>query len=238
MVDINLQLQNQNFSQWMEAPIANTINFMPNLIGALIILFIGWIAGRIVGSIVGRITNRVGLDRSLRSTPLGRVSGDGDHEVANIFNLLARWLVYGIAILAAANVLAIPALSQWLTVALTYLPVFIGGVLIIVLGFILADFIGNMIERTHTAGRAKYTFWIADAARIALYFVAIVVGLGTMGVDVTILYILAIAAAGGLAIGLALAIGIGFGWGIKDYVDNHIDHWARKAKNEAEEMER
>ena len=235
---LNIQQQNQNIPSLIESPVATTINFLPNLVGAMIILFIGWMFGRVVGSIVGRITSRTGLDRSLRSTPLGRVFGEADQDVSSVFNILARWFIYGIAFLAAANVLAIPALSQWIIIALTYLPALIAGILIIIFGFILADFVGDMIDRNRMTRRtSRYKTWLADATRILLYFVVVVIGLDTMGIDVTILYILAIALAGGLAIGVAIAIGIGFGMGMKDYINNHMDEWARKTKDEVENRE-
>lgn len=205
---------------------------LPQVVAAIIILFIGWFAGMLVARIVRNLVDSTGLDRRVRSTPLGRVMGGTERGVAYTLGALAKWFIYALAILAAANMLDIAILSQWISSALTYLPAFVAGLLIIMIGFVLADFIGNMINRTQTATRTVYTGWFAEGVRIFLYFIAITIGLDTMGIDVNLLYIFAEAAAWGVAIGIALAVGIGFGWGIKDHVAQNIDSWTRKAKEE------
>ncbi|MBC5793023.1 MAG: hypothetical protein H8Z69_03195 [Nanohaloarchaea archaeon] len=215
---------------WLQEPVSTTLGFLPELIGALIILVIGWVVGRFVGGIVRQMVDRFQLDRQLLGTPLGDKMGGTEASVAGFFGKLVKWFIYGLAFLAAANLLAIPLLSQWISVALTYLPAFIGGVLVIVLGFVLADWIGDAIERTDTATRTGYTEFIADGVRVFLYFTAIVIGLDTMAVDVTILYIFGRAVSWGVALGIALALGIGFGWGSKDYISENIERWSSKAR--------
>lgn len=133
--------------------------------------------------------------------------------------------VYALALLAAASVLNIQTLSEWTATAVSYLPAFIAGTLIIMVGFVLSDFLADVIARTETVTDTGYTDAFADGVRAFLYFIAIVIGLSTIGVDVQILYTFATAAAWGIAAGIALAIGIGFGWGSKDYVAENIDSW-------------
>ncbi|MFP9190526.1 mechanosensitive ion channel family protein [Natronosalvus vescus] len=215
----------QQVPDWLQDPIAELAVFLPRLIGALVILAIGWFVGRLAGRVVMRIADGIELDRMVLETPLGRILGGTEQAVSRTFGKLAKWFVYGLAILAAANALAIALLSEWISTAVSYLPAFIAGLLVIVLGFVVADFVGDMIERTRAATRTAYSRWIADGARVFLYFTALVIGLSTMGIDVTILYVFARALAWGLAAAVAIGVGVALGWGGKDYVADNIDRW-------------
>jgi small-conductance mechanosensitive channel len=221
-----------NVEQSIEDTIEGVIEFLPRLIGALIVLLIGWIIGRVVGGIVERIVDGAEIDRMVLDTPLGRAMGGTERAVSHTFGLVTRWFVYALAILAAADVLAIAVLSEWINRAVSYLPAFVAGLLIIVLGFVVADFVGDVIVQTGLSLDALYTRWVASAVQIFLYFVVIVIGLDTMGVDVGILFVFARALAWGLAAAIALGAGIAFGLGGKEYVENNIDRWTRQGRSE------
>ncbi len=205
------------------------ITFAPRLIGALVILLVGWVVGRVAGGVVRRIADGVELDRLVLETPLGRILGGTERAASSAFGKLAKWFVYALAILAAANALAIPTLSEWISTAVSYLPAFIAGLLVIVLGFIVADFIGDIIERTRAATETVYTSWFANGARVFLYFTALVIGLDTMGIDVGILYVFARALSWGIAAAIAIGAGLSIGLGARDYVSENIGRWAGRA---------
>lgn len=208
--------------------IGDVIAFLPRLIGALVVLLIGWILGRILAGLVRRVVDRVELDQAVLDTPLGAMLGGTERAVSKSFGTLTRWFVYALAILAAADVLAIQLLSEWINTAVSYLPAFVAGLLIIVLGFVVADFVGDAMTRTRAATQSRYTDWFATGTQFFLYFVAIVIGLDTMGIDVSILYVFARALAWGLAAAVAIGVGVALGWGGKDYVSSNIDRWAEK----------
>jgi len=228
---VPLQLE---FADAIEATIADVLGFLPRLLAALLVLFVGWIIGRFVYGLIHRVVDRIELDRYVMETPLGRILGGTEGAVSRSFGKLGAWFVYALAVLAAANVLAIDLLSEWIATAVSYFPAFIVGTLIIVVGFVLADVLADIIARTESVTGTGYTDFFADGIRVFLYFIAIVIGLDTIGVDVQILYTFATAAAWGLAAGIALAIGIGFGWGGKDYVAQNIDGWLGFGSDESD----
>ena len=220
--------------EFLRETVSTIVAFLPRLVGALVILLIGWVLGRIVGGAVKRIVDRAGLDRMVLDTPLGSALGGSERAVSGTLGKIAAWFIYALAILAAADALAIEILSQWLTRAVSYIPAFIAGVLIIVLGFVLADFVGDAIDRTRSTTGTSYTRWFATGVRMFLYFVVIIVGLDTMGIDTEILYIFATALAWGLAAAVAIGLGFGvavaLGWGGQEYVRENIDQWVGRAK--------
>ncbi|WP_121742715.1 mechanosensitive ion channel family protein [Natronorubrum halophilum] len=221
-----LPLQQGQLPQFLQDTVANMVAFVPRLIGALLILLIGWIVGRVVAGVVMRIADGIELDRMVLETPLGRMLGGTESAVSHAFGTLAKWFVYAIAILAASNVLAIPELSALVATAVTYLPLLIAGIGVIVVGFVVADFIGDIIERTQVATESGFTTMFASGVRVFLYFTAIVIGLDTMGIDVSILYVFARALSWGVAAAVAIGVGVAFGLGARDYVSENIGQWA------------
>lgn len=228
-------LQLRSVPGFLQDVIAQILAFLPRLVAAVVILLIGWIVGRLLGRVVRRVTDAAGVDEQARGTPLGRIAGDSTDPVSSFLGTITAWFVYALALLAAADALAIPLLSRWLTTAVSYLPALVGGLLVIVLGFIIADFIGDAIERTRAATHTAYTKWFATGTRLFLYFTAVVIGLSTMGIDVSILFIFARALAYGLAAALAIGGGVALGWGGKDFVAQNIDRWAGQAKRQSPE---
>ncbi len=210
---------------YVEGTIVSIVTFLPKLVGAIIVLLIGWFVGLATARFVRAVADRIDLDRAVLETPIGRILGGTEQSVSRAFGTLAKWFVYAVAILAASNVLAIPLLSQWIATAVSYLPAFVAGLFVIVFGFVIADFIGDAIQRTRAATQTAYTAWFAAGARLFLYFTAIVIGLDTMGIDVEILLVFANAFAWGLAAAIAIGIGLALGWGGHHYVQDNIEGW-------------
>ena len=92
----------------------------------------------------------------------------------------------------------------------------------IVLRFVVTDFIGDVIERTAAATRTAYTSWFATGTRVFLYFTAVAINFDTMGIDITLLNVVVQALAWGLAAAVALGVGIELGWEGKDYVSENM----------------
>lgn len=225
-------VQLQDIPDFLGQVIADLALLIPRLIGAIIILLIGWFVGRAIGRVVSAIADRTEIDRRTLQTPIGDMLGGTERAVSNAFGKVAAYYIYFLAILAAADALQIPLLSAFIADAASYLPAFIAGLLIIVVGFIVADFVGNAIERSASATGSRGGSLLASGVQIFLYFIVIVVGLDTMQVNVEILYIFAAAVAGGLGLALAIGLGIALGLGGRDYVAENIDDWMDQAGDE------
>ncbi|MGM0591689.1 MAG: mechanosensitive ion channel family protein [Halobacteriota archaeon] len=211
--------------------------FLPRLVVAAIILILGWFIGVGLGRLVASIVDRVDLDRAVLATFLGDVLGGTEQAVSKAFGTVTKWFVFAVSIVAAADVLAIPLLSQWVADAVTYLPSLIAGLLVIVIGIVVADFVGDAVMSTSRVTQERYTEYFATGVRLFLYFIVIVVGLSTMGVDTSILEIFAQALAWGFAAAVAIGVGIAVGWGGKDYVSQHIEGWASRTRASTREPE-
>ena len=229
----SIVLQAGAVPEFLQDTVAAIVAFLPRLLGAILILLIGWVIGVVIAKAIKKVADGADLDRYIRDTPIGRMlrGSRSENPVAKGLAAVGKWFVIALSVLAAADVLAIPILSQWIQAAVAYLPAFVAGLLVIVLGFVVADFVGDMMMQTRAATQTAYTSWFAAGTRMFLYFTAIVIGLDTMGIDVSILYVLAQAVAWGLAAAIALGVGIAVGWGGHTYVSENISRWMGKASS-------
>ena len=188
------------------------IAYLPRVVFALVALALGWLFGRLAGFIINRVVGRMGLEPAFRKTSVGRALLRGGYTPSSFFAALGKGVVYLFAALSALDFLSIPFLTGLAQALVTFLPNLVSGLLILLGGFILVDWIGETIEKgsSSTLPPALLSWFV----KAVLYFVVITIALAEMGVDVTILYIIAQA----LAWSLAIAIGIAFGWGLKDKI--------------------
>jgi hypothetical protein len=93
--------------------------FLPNILGFLVILFVGYIIAKVAKKAVAAILQKVGLDRALHNSDAGqyveRVSPGA--SPANLIGAVAFWFIFLFAVSAAIAALKIPALptSLWAT---------------------------------------------------------------------------------------------------------------------------
>lgn len=200
-------------------------NMVPNIIAALVVLVIGWIAGRLVGKIVSSFFKRIGLEKTLMETVVGRAMERSRLTVIQFFDIIIRWAIYFGAILIAIEMLQIPALTNIADAILAYLPHFIGGVFILIGGLIISDFLGDIVETVGEEAHLAYSSVMGAATRFFLYYIALILSLSVMQIDVFILQIIAIAIAITVAIGVGGAIAIAFGFGLRDYVAKNAHTW-------------
>jgi hypothetical protein len=125
------------------------IGFIPNLLGCLVILLVGYIVARLVKVVVGKLLAAVGLDRALSGSEAGayveRVSPGA--QPSRLVATVAFWFIFIYAIAAAVGALKIPTLTNFMANVQNYLPNVIAAVVILVIGVALAGAVGGLVDR-------------------------------------------------------------------------------------------
>ena len=213
------------------------VDMLPKVFGAIIALVIGWIAGRALGKGISKILDKAGVDDALRPTIFGRVLKRSGITCVGFFDLIVRWFVYLIAIFAAVDILQIAILSQYMSMIVAYIPNLIAGVILLIAGFIVTDYISDFMKKVGEEAKIAYSRLFADGLRLFLYSVVIILALSQMKIDVSILTIFATALAWGTAIGVCVGLGIALGWGFKDVIAKSGEEWIKSLTTTAEKVE-
>jgi small-conductance mechanosensitive channel len=188
------------------------------------IILIGWIVGRVLGLLVGRLLARAGGDSLLKQTVIGRALMRADYASFRLGNSVTKWVIYIAAFLYALYSLGLPILTTSVLAFFDYLPVIVGAGIILIVGMILSDWLGEFVKKGVSPEKRELFFLniVGDGIKVILYFVTITLALTHLGVDVTILYIFSEAFAWAIAISVGVAAGIVVGWVLKDRVKEWV----------------
>jgi hypothetical protein len=205
-----------------------TVSILPNIIGAIIVLIIGYIIGRLIGGLVRKILEKTTLDNKLlKNTIVERVLKSANMSFEKMMGKLVSVFFYLIFILAAVDILGIEMLSSFVNQVLLYLPNFIAGIIILVVGLIAVEWLTKFIRSTTKEYKVISANLITMALRVILIFFIFMMALDQWMIDTSIIYTIIQP----LAWGIAAAIAVAFGWGFKDVVSNWSKSKADEWKN-------
>jgi hypothetical protein len=181
--------------------------FLPKLIGAIVILVVGWLIAKLLYAVVVRglktirfnfVTENAGLDDFLKK-------GGVRKSTIEVLGLLVYWLVVLVTLLAAFNSLGLTIVSELFSRITQFIPNVIVAVLILTIGLYFARFVADSVtaygrnvgmEDAELAGRAS---------RYAITIFVVIVALSQVNIAGRILEILF----AGVVLALALAFGLG-----------------------------
>ncbi|EMA33393.1 mechanosensitive ion channel family protein [Halobiforma nitratireducens] len=226
----------------IEANLVGLVDFLPTIVGAALIVYLGVFLGRKLQPKVTDAGHRVGLDETVRATPFGALFPDGSDAVSRTFAVFLKYYIALIGVFAAIEWFAARTamsstwlVSTWGQDLLAYVPPIVIGIVILFVGFYLANWATEQVRASPAAEQLGFTPVLAGATKTILYFLVLVIGLETMPIDAGILHTFGQAFAYGLGLAAALAVGIAVGWGGKDYVAENIDDWFEQTRDAAEE---
>jgi len=205
----------------------NVMAVLPALIGALVILLVGWIAGRVLGKAV-----RIVIDKVTEAVNAAPVVGDSDITrsvtkspvpLGYLGDIAVRIVVYMIAILAAVDILNLDYMSQLMTKVVEYIPHVIAFVLILIVGIILVDYFIDTFKNYSTDAKIDLINPVLVLLRIFLYFVVIMLALSQLLIDLTIIYTIITPIFWGIGIGLGASIAIVVWFGMKNRSEQIMD---------------
>jgi len=204
---------------------------IPALLGALIIVFAGYLLAKVLERVVDRFLRRVGLNRMLeRGGVMEAVERSGAHlNPARVISNLVFWLVMFAVILVAANALGLESLASVFGELVSYIPSVIAAIVIILVGIVLGQFVGGLIAASAGAlhgGRA-----LARIGSGGVILLAVFMALQELGIATDIVTTAFAILFGAIALALALA----FGLGSRELAGEITREWYERYKQERDE---
>jgi TRAP-type mannitol/chloroaromatic compound transport system permease small subunit len=122
--------------------------YLPNLLAAGLILFVGWILARILRQIVVRVLHSVGLDSLSARAQLS--SAIGDQSLTALIGLIVYILVLVPIIIAALNALQLESItapaSNMLNGLLGALPMIFAAFLLLAVAYVVAKIVSGLVQ--------------------------------------------------------------------------------------------
>lgn len=198
-----------NIGDSIQTGFSRFFGFLPNILGFIVILIIGYVVATLVKKLVNKAAAHFKLDQSLTSSQAGsfveKVSPGG--RPSNIVGGVAFWVIFLFALTAAIGALKIPAVTAFMNQVLSYLPNVIVAVLIFVIAAALAGAVVAAVQRT--MGDTPTGKLVAAVLPGLIMAIAVFMILTQLKIASTIVTITYVALIGMLALTAALAFGIG-----------------------------
>jgi len=192
------------------------VNMISNIIPAVIAIFAGLVLGNILGNKVSKIVEKSGLDKTFKGSVIEKGVEAAGTTIPGLFNLVTRWFIYLIAVMLALNYLNIPLVGNFIQDLINYLPKVFAAMLILFVGLVIADFLGNFLKNTGESMGLAFIDIVSPMLKLVLYFIVIIMAISKLGIDMCIIYILSEAFVWGIGLGIGLSIAIIVGFGMKD----------------------
>src|SRR5579871_3397311 len=148
-------------------------SFIPTLIGALLVLLIGWLIARAIEMLVMRLLHTRPAEQVLDRSGVGQAMARGGvrTDPARILAGLAFWFVFLMFVLAAAKALNLDAITSIVNAILLFLPNLFVALLVLVFGMLVGRFVGEFVRSSLAAANISGS----------RFFAALVFGLALAG---------------------------------------------------------
>jgi hypothetical protein len=206
--------------------LSKIMGFLPTLLGALIILIVGWIIAKLIRQLIDKFLQIVRFDVLADKTGISEVLRKGDLKISarEVVSTLVYWLIIIMVLIMTVDALGLPKASDVLTALFGYIPNVIAALLVIVVAIFLASFVSGIV---HTAaGNAKMPRpeLLAGISRWTIIVFAATIALTELGIAPLLVTTTFNIVLGGIVLALALA----FGLGAKDAVAKWLEEMKQK----------
>ena len=183
------------------------VEWIPQLLGALLIIIIGHWVAKMVAQAVRRLLVGTQLDARLHAGQGGSIIQRAVPSPAHLLERLTYWLLFIGAISLGATALGIDALNDFIGAVYGYVPEAIAALVIFLIGSAIAAGVTGLVR--NVMGDTPTGKMIESIAPVIVMGVTTFAILDQLGVAPTIVTITYAALLGSVALGSALAFGLG-----------------------------
>ena len=194
--------------------------FVPNLIGALVVFVVGLIVAAGLGTLIEKIFDAAKLDSFLARIGLAPYFERAGLRLraAHFLGRLVYWFIVIAFLLAASDILGLFALSSFLRDVLAYLPNVAAAVLIMLAAVVLGSFSKRIVSASVISARLHAAHFLGSLTWWAIVIFGFLTALVQLNIATSIIN----SVITGFIAMLALAGGLAFGLGGRDYAADMI----------------
>ena len=197
------------------------ISYLPYIVGAIFVFIVGYMLALAFGNLTTRVIKSLKVDRVLEGMKIKENLGKAGVklDVAQIGGWVVKWFLILVFLMAAADILQLKPVADFLNKILLYIPNIAVALIILVIGFLVAEFLNKTVRASIKASGIGYANLLASIAKYSIIIFAMFMALEQLGVAMALIQILF----SGLVAMMAIAGGLAFGFGGKDLATDILD---------------
>lgn len=201
--------------------------FLPNLVAMLVIMVLGFILARLIKAVLVKFLIAINFDSwsdRMGFTTLMR-KGDIWAKPSATLGSVIFWLLLIVTLMIGLSALNIPAIDSLVEQFFSYVPRIFSSAMILIVGYVLAGFIGQGVLIAAVNSGYHYAKLLAEAIRTLLMLLILAMAMEQLQIAPGIVLAAFSIIFGGIVIALAISFGVG-----------GIDAARRMIEREATEM--
>ena len=185
--------------------------YLPVLLGALIILIVGWIVAKAIRRLVDWLLKTIRFDALADKAGISEILKKGNLEVSarEVVSSIVYWLIIIMVLVMTVDALGMPKSSDILAGLFAYVPKVIAALLVLIVAMFLANFVSGIVRTAAGNANLPKPQILAGVSRWAIIIFAITISLEQLGIAPLLVTATFNIILGGICLALALAFGLG-----------------------------
>ena len=191
--------------------LSKILAYLPVLLGALLILIIGWIVAKAIKRLVDWLLKIVRFDTLADKAGISEILRKGDLRISarEVVSSIVYWLIIIMVLVMAVDALGLPKSSDILASLFAYVPKVIVALLVLIVAMFLANFVSGIVRTAAGNANLPKPEILAGVSRWAIIIFAITIALEQLGIAPLLVTATFNIILGGIVLALALAFGLG-----------------------------
>jgi len=208
------------------------INFIANLLVALVVFVIGYFISVGIGKLISEILKSIKFNNLFEKEGWRRALQRANIEVdpAEFVGSIFKWVFVVFSLFIAVNALNLTSFTTILTQVLNYLPNIVVAVLALIVAIIISDIVEKLVRATVERLRVGYGHITASIVKWAIWVFTIFLVLDLVLPRSLLIKTFYTAIVYGVVGAIALGTGLAIGLGGKDVAGKVIDDFYKKTK--------
>lgn len=212
----------------VKSVIAKFASAIPNIIGAVIVILIGWLVAKTLSKAVEKILKGLNVNRlgeKINETEFAQKS----NLKLNLSAFLSKLLYYVLMLvffMMATEVLGVPIVTTMVSDLISYLPKLLAALVLFVLGIYLAEFVKNIVLTTTNALGISSGKIIANFVFYLIFLTLTISALAQASIETSLITSNLTVILGGVV----AAFAIGYGFASRDMMANFLASFYSKNK--------
>lgn len=187
-------------------------SFVSALCAIILILLVGWIAGRLVKNLIVRILDILQIDSYAERIGVDKILAKGGikYSISELIGVLTYWVVMLIALVIAMSTVNLnQQAAGLLNTIVLYIPRVISAIFILVLGLFFASFVNSAVQTAAANAGIEQSNLLGRLAQFVLIVFAIDIALRQLQIDLSSIENAVFVILSSIGLAFALAFGLG-----------------------------
>lgn len=204
-----------NVIESIQSALTSTFNtageFIPKLIGAIIIFLIGWIIAKILRTVINKVLKAVKFNDIADSIGINGMLAKGGLKTraSGMLSSLVYWIVMFVTYISVFDTMGLEVVSNLLRDAVGFIPKIIIAMILLVVGTYIAKFVSELVSGALKASGFAKADLVTKIAYGAVMFFTVSLVLTQLGIGEGIIDKVVGIVLGALGLGLSIAFGLG-----------------------------